>query len=335
MQSLSRRAFGRTLIAGGMGASLGGAFHRAEAQPYLEPKPQPIADTPALTIIDTHTHFYDPARAAGVPWPPEKSALYRTVLPKHYRQEKTPRPVTGTVVVEASVWLEDNQWILDIADDDPFIVGFVGNIEPGQPKFAESIQRFSQHKLYRGIRVRADVLKQRATEAAFLKDMHLLADADLSLDVNGGVAILPMVDSLAKAVPKLRIVIDHVGGYKADGKPPQGKWVKLMAAAARHPQVNCKVSGMPEAIGRDGKSPVDLAVYKPLLDHLWEVFGDTRVIYGSNWPVCELGTSLFNVQNLMETYLADRPHAVQQRYFADNAKTVYKWIDRSGQKSEG
>ena len=76
-------------------------------------------------IIDTHTHFYDPSRPQGVPWPgPENELLYRTVLPEHYRQIAEPEGVTGTVVVEASAWLDDNQWILDLAKDDPFNVIF-------------------------------------------------------------------------------------------------------------------------------------------------------------------------------------------------------------------
>ena len=87
-------------------------------------------------IIDTHTHFYDPSRPEGVPWPgPDNELLYRTVLPADYRQFAEPEGVTGTVVVEASGWLEDNQWILDLAEEDPFIVGLVGHIDPARPEF--------------------------------------------------------------------------------------------------------------------------------------------------------------------------------------------------------
>ena len=70
-------------------------------------------------IIDTHTHFYDPTRPQGVPWPPkENQLLYRTVLPADAQALAAPVGVTGTVVVEASAWLEDNQWILDLAAND-------------------------------------------------------------------------------------------------------------------------------------------------------------------------------------------------------------------------
>jgi hypothetical protein len=63
-------------------------------------------DAGGFAVIDTHTHFYDPTRAQGVPWPPrDEKLLYRTVMPKNYRVQPVPRPVAGTMVVEASPWL--------------------------------------------------------------------------------------------------------------------------------------------------------------------------------------------------------------------------------------
>src|SRR5215467_10014461 len=103
-------------------------------------------------IIDTHTHFYDPTRAQGVPWPePGDEVLYRRVLPEDYKRLAVPEGVTGTVVVEASQWLEDNQWILDLAAREPFIVGFVGNLQPGAQDYAASLDRFAANPLFRGI----------------------------------------------------------------------------------------------------------------------------------------------------------------------------------------
>ena len=104
-------------------------------------------------IIDTHTHFYDPTRPEGVPWPnPNDEVLYRRVMPEDYKALAVPEGVTGTVVVEASKWLEDNQWILDLAAAEPFIVGFVGHLEP-TADFKNNLNRFSANPLFRGIRL--------------------------------------------------------------------------------------------------------------------------------------------------------------------------------------
>src|SRR3954447_11333599 len=80
-------------------------------------------------IIDTHIHLFDPTRPQGVPWPAKDNAkLYRPALPDRYRKLTAPFGVTAAVAVEASPWLEDNQWLLDTAARDHIIVGVVGNL---------------------------------------------------------------------------------------------------------------------------------------------------------------------------------------------------------------
>src|SRR5882757_7284055 len=80
------------------------------------------ATTSAVTrVVDTHTHFYDPTRSQGVPWPSKGSPLYRTVLPKDWLAVAAPCGVSQTVVIEASSWLEDNAWILELATGEPSI----------------------------------------------------------------------------------------------------------------------------------------------------------------------------------------------------------------------
>ncbi len=219
-------------------------------------------------MIDTHTHFYDPTRPEGVPWPPrDNKQLYRPVLPNDYRALPVPQPVTGTVVVEASPWVEDNQWVLDLAANEPFIVGFVGNLPVGTKQFAGHLKRFAANKLFRGIRIRDRKLDGTLDDAAFVSDLRLLVDHDLSLDLVGGKEILTFADRLAKELPGLRIVLDHLAGVVVDGKPPPAEWLERMRALAGRPNVFCKVSGLVEGTGRrDGSAPRDVEFYRPVLD---------------------------------------------------------------------
>src|SRR5438876_660250 len=208
---------------------------------------QPAAIASDFTLIDTHTHFYDPTRAQGVPWPPrEDKLLYRPVFPKDYRALPVPRPVTGSVVVEASPWLEDNQWVLDLASKEPFIVGFVGNLPVGTKGFAGHVKRFAANKLFRGIRIGDRKLEGALDDPASASNLKLLADYDLSLDLLGGREILAFADRLAKNVPSLRIIIDHLAGVTVDGKAPPVDWAGQMRALTRRPNVYCKLSGLVE-----------------------------------------------------------------------------------------
>ena len=302
------------------GMTLTGCASALRAAPYQE----------AFTLIDTHTHFYDPTRTEGVPWPPrEDKLLYRQVLPKDYRALPVPRPVTGTVVVEASPWLEDNQWVLDLAAKEPFIVGFVGNLPVGTRPFAGDLKRFAANKLFRGIRIRDRKLDGTLDTAAFVSDLKLLADHDLSLDLVGGSEILPFADRLAKELPDLRIVIDHLAGLVVDGKVPPAEWVKQMRALVRRPYIYCKLSGLVEGTGRsDGSAPRGVEFYRPVLDAMREMFGPERLIYASNWPVSERFASLATVQGIVADYFRSQGRRAEEQVFAQNAKSAYRWVHR-------
>src|SRR6266851_3826812 len=94
------------------------------------------ADAARIPIIDTHIHLFDTTRPQGVPWPDKgNAALYRPALPARYRSLAVPLGVKGAIVVEASPWFADNQWVLDVAATDTIVVGIIGNLEPGKPEF--------------------------------------------------------------------------------------------------------------------------------------------------------------------------------------------------------
>jgi len=279
-------------------------------------------------IIDTHTHFYDPTRPQGVPWPdPNDKVLYRRVLPADYKALAIPQGVSGTVVVEASEWIEDNQWILDLAADEPFIVGFVGNLQPGSKDFGSNLERFSSNPLFRGIRPRGANIKN-FEKADFLADVKKLADKDLEIDLLIGPEELSDAAFLASKIPALRIVINHIAGVRIDGKSPDPVWIKGMQMAAEYPNVYCKVSGLVES-AQDSPAPKDVGYYTLTLDVLWEAFGEDRLVYGSNWPVSERFADYATVQDIVMEYFRTKGQEATEKYFWKNAKAAYKWIVRS------
>lgn len=298
----------------------------------LRAAPDPLTTrTDTSTVIDAHTHFYDPTRAQGVPWPArEDTLLYRPVLPKDYRALPVPRPVTGTVVVEASPWVEDNQWLLDLARHNPFIVGLVGNLPVGAQEFSGHLKRFAADKLFRGIRIRDRKLEGALDNAAFVSDLKLLADHNLSLDLVGGREILRYADRLAKELPNLRIIIDHLAGVLVDGRAPPADWMAEMRALVRRPNIYFKLSGLVEGTGRsDGSAPRDVAFYRPVLDAMQEMFGPERLIYASNWPVSERFASLATVQGIVGDYFHSHGRRAEELVFALSSKSACRWVQRS------
>jgi L-fuconolactonase len=285
----------------------------------------PLDATDRRTIIDTHTHFYDPTRPQGVPWPPhDDKFLYRTVLPKDYRSLPVPHPVTGTVVVEASPWLDDNQWILDLAAHNPFIVGFVGNLPIATDEFAAHVKRFSPNKIFRGIRIpaRKDDL---ANNSPLVRDLKLLADHDLSLDLLGGQEILPFAVRISERIPNLRIIIDHLAGVRIDSKTPPADWTAAMTAAAKKPSIYCKLSGLVENTGHP-TAPTNIEYYTPILDTMTRLFSAQRLIYASNWPVSERFAPLAAVQSIIENYFTAQAPKARDDVFHKSAKRAYNYV---------
>lgn len=310
----------REFLQAGCGLAVGSALG---SQLFADDKP---------LMIDCHTHFYDPTRPEGVPWPGKgDKVLYRTILPKDFLEQAAPLGVTKTVIVEASPWLEDNAWLLDVAAKNPSVLGIVGNLTPGKPEFAGHVKRFAANKMYRGIRINHGALKAGFDQPEFLADIRRLAEQDLELDVNGGPDMPADVARLAEKLPDLRIVINHLGNVDIDGGPAPQAWVAGMRAAAKHSRVFCKVSALVEhARPKSGekKVPEEVDFYRPILDAIWDIFGDDRLIYGSNWPVSDNAASYRVLFSIVNQYVQARGRTTVEKFFSKNSQAAYQWVSR-------
>ncbi|MEX1021084.1 MAG: amidohydrolase family protein [Litorilinea sp.] len=275
-------------------------------------------------IVDTHIHLYDPFRAEGTPWPdPNDPVLHQTTLPERWLERAIPAGVDGAIVVECSEWVEDNQWVLDLADDEPRLFGLVGNLNANHPQFAAHLARFAQHPVFRGIRARLWTPNQ-------VENIRLLSDYDLSLDSS----LNELTIELATEIPDLRIVINHCAGLPMNGEPPDPEVVTLIRNAAEFPNVYCKLSGMMDLRCTIRPAPTAVEHYAPYLDILWDAFGEDRMIFGSDWPVSDGSERTYaQVLALAQAYVAQKPASAEAKVFCENAQRAYKWVDRRDQKS--
>ncbi|MBL9135098.1 MAG: amidohydrolase family protein [Verrucomicrobiales bacterium] len=282
-------------------------------------------------IVDTHTHFYDPLRPGGVPWPAEGDRfLYRTVLPSEYERIARPLGIEGTLVVEASHWVSDNDWVLDLARREPFLVGVVGHLQPGGAGFAEDLERLSGNLRFRGIRIGSSEVASACRNAKVLRDLMRVTDAGLVLDVLVGMEQLMNVEELASKLPGQSIVINHCANVHVTGQVPPLAYRELITLCARNPRVYMKVSGLVEGTGRtDGTAPRDVDFYRPLLDTIWNAFGEDRLIFGSNWPVSAQFAPLEVVHGIVAEYFTERGPVAFAKYFGGNAASVYGIVPRS------
>ncbi len=270
-------------------------------------------------IIDTHIHLYDPFRKGGTPWPEQDDkVLYKRTLPSRCKELAIPAGVTGAIVVECSHWIEDNQWVLDLAKEDPFIFGLVGNLDANDQRFRDLIYRFSKDPVFRGIRA-------RLWDPNNVDALRLLADCNLSFDCG----LTEGTAKIASEIPDLRIIVNHSAGLPMEGNNPDQDQVALMQETASYPNVFCKLSGMMDLRCKIRPAPTDVSHYAPVLDLLWEAFGEDRMIFGSDWPVSDNSERSYGeVLELAQEYIRSKSESAYHKVFCENSRKAYMWIDR-------
>ena len=282
---------------------------------------QVFSDVP---IIDTHIHLYDTTRPEGLPWPPKSDkVLYRPILPRDFDAVADKNGITATVIVEASEWLPDNQWVLDLVKHDPKrYIGLVGSLEVGTPDFGKHLRTLSKDERFVGIRLRERPRGENFFNANVWRDLNLLAELDQTLDVLMFNFSLDDVAMIADRIPKLKILINHVAGADVDGKEANSEWVAGVKRAAMHKNVHCKISGLFQQSHRQ-PSPTGVDFYESTLDVLTKEFGEDRLIYGSNWPVTMRGGSYADYKKIVLDYYAPRGRGFVEKLLYKNALKFY------------
>ena len=289
-----------------------------------------------LPVIDAHIHLYDPSRPQGVPWPEkENTALYRPTLPARYRKVAEPFGITGAIEVECSPWLEDNQWVLDVAGADTLMVGTVGDLEPGKPEFPKQLERFHRNPLFLGIRygnLWGRDLRAELAKPAFIAGLKLLSQAGLTLDtVNPRPPLLSEFIRITDEVPDLRVVIDHLPQLDPPSEPKARRAFEAnLRELGKRPKVFIKISEVLRRV--DGRVPLDLDFYRPRLDQLYDAFGPDRVLYGSDWPNSDRWEPYAAVFRIVHEYFTAKGPAVAEKYFWKNSVAAYRWRRRDAKQ---
>jgi predicted TIM-barrel fold metal-dependent hydrolase len=280
-------------------------------------------------VIDTHIHLFDPTRPQGVPWPPKDDAvLYQPALPARYRKIAQPFGIAGAIEVECSPLPEDNQWVLDVAAKDTIVVGTIGNLEPDKPEFRAQLDRLCKNPLFRGIRygnLWGRDLSAAIRNPLFVEGLKALAGAGLVLDTaNQTPELIAAALRVTDLVPGLRVIVDHLPQFA----PPADADLRELG---KRPQVYVKISEVLRRVGAGPASrvPSDLSFYRPKLDELFGIFGENRVLYGSDWPNSDHWAPYSQVFGIVLEYFMGKGPAIAEKYFSGNSVAAYRWIRRS------
>jgi predicted TIM-barrel fold metal-dependent hydrolase len=289
-----------------------------------------LADIP---IIDTHVHLYDTTRPQGVPYPTgaNTTTMPPKALPAVYRSVAQSLGIVGAIELEASPWIEDNLWILETIAPDSLFVGTIGNLEPEKPEFTEYLARYRKNKLFLGIRcgnLWGRNLAAQVEMPQFIAGIEQLAAAGLTMDsANPSMALIESLVKLTAKVPTLRVVIDHLPSFPLPTDAAQLRAYEANLRELRKRNVFTKFSAIVRRV--NGQPQLDPAFYKDTLDFLFEIWGEDRVVYGSDWP--NSAGNWYTYQQalaIVKPYFMAKGRAAAEKYFWRNSVAAYKWIKR-------
>ncbi|MDQ2077218.1 amidohydrolase [Marinimicrobium sp. ABcell2] len=272
-------------------------------------------------IIDAHQHCWELSRPE-CQWPtPELEAIYRDFDVSELEAQARPLGVVGSVLVQSQPSDADTDYLLAVADQHEFVRGVVGWVDLKAPNAAERIERLARHPKLKGLRPMLQALSEDdwIDDPALAPAVDAMIANNLSFDALVYTRHLPFLGRFAARFPRLTIILDHAA------KPPiaEGTWQpwrdEIAAIAARR-NIYCKLSGLvTEAAPDQG-----LTELKPWVEELLTLFGPSRLLWGSDWPVVNLEGGYRRWLRLTEPLLASLSEHERSDIMHGTARRVYR-----------
>lgn len=270
--------------------------------------------------IDAHHHYWRVDRGDYFWMGPRFAPLVRNALPADLKPHLEAANIARTVVVQAAETVAETDFLLDLADEHSSIGAIVGWVDLNAHDVEPTLRRLAARAKFRGIRPvlqdiddTFDILKARQLAA-----LKILPKLNLRFDALIQPRHLPIVAALADHIPDLQIVVDH-GAKPFIARGTMEPWASDMAALAKRPSVMCKFSGLATEAGPNWS----VASLKPYADHLLACFGPERLMFGSDWPVCELAATYENWMAAAKELLSGLSPSELDSVFGGNAAQFY------------
>jgi L-fuconolactonase len=272
--------------------------------------------------IDSHQHFwlYNPVNHAWIN--DDMRVIQRDFLPTDLQPILQENGVEGCVAVQVDQTEAENDFLLDLAEKNSLIKGIVGWIDLQADNIEERLQYYSSIKPMKGFR---HILQGEPDEKFMLNEkfkhgIGLLNQYGFNYDILIMPNHLPYAKTFVAEFPQQRFVIDHLAKPYIKDKHING-WKEDIQAIVAFPNVYCKVSGMVTEADWVNWKAED---FVPYLDVVFNTFGANRVMYGSDWPVCNVAGGYKGVLNVIENYVGRLTQNEQELFWAKNAVDFYR-----------
>ncbi len=281
-------------------------------------------------MIDTHQHLLYPDRFTYA-WTEDIAALHGAFPLEAYREAAAGTGIEGTVFMEVDVEAAQNaseaRYFCLLAEDPANrILGVIASARPENEGFDTHLDAIAHPRL-RGIRrilhTQPDELSQ---STRFRENVARLGARGLTFDICALQRQLPHARELVQAAPETTFVLDHCGVPDIAGNDaPTGdgwkQWKRDITALAELPNINVKLSGITVYATEEQRNTEAL---RPYADVLLDTFGPDRMVWGGDWPVCNLGSGLPRWCELTRELLAPLADGERAKILAATARRVYR-----------
>jgi len=251
--------------------------------------------------VDAHQHFWHYTETDFGWISDEMATIRRDFSPADLKPLLDAAGVNATVAVQARQSLDETDWLLALADANPWIAGVVGWVPLVSEDIASILDNYTGRANLKGVR---HVLQAEPDEYFFREDFHRglaqLASRNLVYDVLVVERQLPAAIALVDRHPNQRFVLDHIAKPRIAGGLLE-PWATQMRDLARRPNITCKLSGVVTEASLSNWTEADLA---PYLDTALEAFGPARLMFGSDWPVCTAAASYDRWLGVVRSFLS-------------------------------
>lgn len=281
---------------------------------------------PGFPIVDSHVHFLEPGRFE-YPWLRSDSPIRRRFGVDDFMHAHAGVAVEAIVFVEA--WtapgqnVDEARFVQGLADHGAPVAGIVANATVvDDRKLRFELDQLAQMRTVRGIRylIEGAVDPSFCLEGDFPDSLRAAAKLDLPFDLCLKHWALPFGVELARRLPEVNFVLDHIGkpGIRHGMKEPWWTAIQDMAAL---PNVVCKLSAV---ITEDDHSGWSYERIRPYVERAIECFGLDRMMFGSDWPVSELTHSYADWVDFLDRVLGGCSEQNLRRFYRDNAIETYR-----------
>lgn len=277
--------------------------------------------------IDAHQHFWKLDLPFNYGWlhTAQHEPICRNYLPADLLPHLQATGIDKSVFVQTQHDLAENRWVLQLAAQNDFIAGVVGWVDLASPNCERQLEEFRANPKFVGIRhiTHDEPNEDFIVQPEIIRGLQVLQKHNVPFDLLFYTKHLKHAVTLGKQLPDLPMVIDHLAKPKIREQITAG-WLEDLQAAAKFPNIYCKLSGMVTEADWSAWKPADL---KPYVDAALEAFGPERCMFGTDWPVCELAASYEQVHDALSDLLVGLSDSERSQIFGQTAAKFYQLPD--------